>query len=78
MMPRDWENMKTIEFEDFKRASVTHDLDNCKRCFNIAGRRHEWVGFGIIDVGEAQENDIVVVENGKVPEPPKKKRRRKK
>jgi hypothetical protein len=59
-MAVDWENIDRIEFQALKHACITHDIDNCQRRFNILGKRMNWVGFGFVGEGKAQEGDIVV------------------
>lgn len=56
----DWKKIKKIEFQDLKRATVTHEVDKCQRAFNMKGRSMNWIGFGFVDEGEAQDNDILV------------------
>ena len=61
-MAIDWANIEKIEFQTLKRACVTHDVDNCQRCFNMGGERQEWVGIGFIKVdgGKLQGGEILV------------------
>lgn len=59
-MAINWKKIKKIEFQTLKRACVTHDIDNCRRRFDMGGKRQTWVGFGFIDEGELQGNEILV------------------
>ena len=49
----------TIKFSDFKRMCFTNTPP---RYVNIDGRCMEWVGFGVIDVGEAEGTEPRIVE----------------
>jgi hypothetical protein len=57
---------KTIEFSELQRLSVANS-DKLPSCVDIGGQRHHWVGIGWVEEGPALGDEVIVVQNGRVP-----------
>lgn len=68
---RDWSKVKEIGFQELKRMTpeIVDKLSSSgpngsSRCFNMLGKRMDWVGFSYVDLEEEpQEHDIVVLDD---------------
>lgn len=56
---------KTMEWNEFKRLCVINSPKVPPAL--IAGERHVWVGFGLVNEGTPEGDETLITENGKIP-----------
>lgn len=61
------EGREVWSFSKLKRRYFTHEIDKEDRRFEMNGRRTCWVGFSFADEGEAQGDEILVLDDEDMP-----------
>lgn len=54
---------KTMEWSKYKSLSLAKK-DKIKECLDIGGTRRYWMGFGLVDEGPVQGDEIIITEDG--------------
>lgn len=54
---------KTMEWSAYQRL-MPAKKDKIKECLDIGGTRRYWMGFGLVDEGPVQGDEIIITENG--------------
>lgn len=62
MKPKKAKPRKTMSWSEFQRLCFCNSA-KIKGYYEICGRRKQWVGFGVIDLGPAEGDEVLIVED---------------